>query len=164
MRRGIVWTFFSASIFSPFFLPVSETARYRLNKSLKGPLTPPPPPKKKKKKKKKNTQLKKTKPNPVVSTLVYSCYHIYSKVSKKNTFRSVDSDQTTHFIILDSISPRFVFELNLQNSFPAGSFPRENLVTLFLVSSPQRFFPLNFTRRSTSLHFVNRLCIDHRGG
>ena len=27
---GIVWAFLSSSIFSPFFLPLSETARYRL--------------------------------------------------------------------------------------------------------------------------------------
>ena len=40
--------------------------------------------------------------------------------------RSVDSDLTTHSMILDSISRRFVVVSNLQNSFPAGSFPREN--------------------------------------
>ena len=72
---GLFWTLLSSSIFSPFFLPLSETARYRL-KCLKG---------------------------------------------------------KTGYI--------------------------------FSVSSPQRFlFPLNFTGRSTSLHFVNRPCIDHRGG
>ena len=27
---GVVWTFLSSSIFSPLFLPLSETARYRL--------------------------------------------------------------------------------------------------------------------------------------
>ena len=73
-------------------------------------------------------------------------------------------DLTNHSMILDSISRRFVVVLNLQNSFPAGSFPRKTGYT-FSVSSPQRFlFPLNFTGRSTSLHFVNRPCIDHRGG
>ena len=44
----------------------------------------------------------------------------------KNAFGSVDSDLTTHSMILDSISGRFVVVLNLQNSFPAGSFPRKN--------------------------------------
>ena len=86
------------------------------------------------------------------------------KFRTKNAFRSVDSDLTTHSMILDSISRRFVVVLNLQNSFPAGSLPRKNWLH-FSVSSPQRFlFPLNFTGRSTSLHFVNRPCIDHRGG
>ena len=37
----------------------------------------------------------------------------------------IDSDLTTHSTILDSISRHFVVR-NLQNSFPAGSFPREN--------------------------------------
>ena len=31
----------------------------------------------------------------------------------KNAFRSVDSDLTTHSMILDSASPRFVVVLNL---------------------------------------------------
>ena len=53
------------------------------------------------------------------------------KFRTRNAFRSVDSDLTTHSMILDSISRRFVVVLNLQNSFPAGSFPREKLVTLF---------------------------------
>ena len=46
-------------------------------------------------------------PNPVVSdmrTPVYSCYHVYSKVSDKNACRSKDSDLTTNSTILDSIS------------------------------------------------------------
>ena len=47
------------------------------------------------------------------------------KFRTKNAFRSVDSDLTTHSMILDSISRRFVVALNLQNSFPAGSFPRD---------------------------------------
>ena len=78
------------------------------------------------------------------------------KFRTKNAFRSVDSDLTTHSMILDSISRRLVVVLNLQNSFPAGSFPRENWLHFFSVSSPQRFlFLLNFTGRSTSVHFVN---------
>ena len=86
------------------------------------------------------------------------------KLRTKNAFRSADSDLTTHSMILDSNSRHFVVVLNLQNSFLAGSFPRKTGYT-FSVSSPQRFlFPLNFTGRSTSLHFVNRPCIDHRGG
>ena len=35
---GVVWTFFLSSVMSLFFLPLSETARYRLKYSLKGPL------------------------------------------------------------------------------------------------------------------------------
>ena len=74
------------------------------------------------------------------------------KFRTKNALRSVDSDLTTHSMILGSISRRFVVVLNLQNSFPAGSFPRETGYTVS-VSSPQRFlFPLNFTGCSTSLH------------
>ena len=49
--------------------------------------------------------------NPVVSgmrTKVYSCYHVYSKVSDKNACRSIDSDMTTHSTNLDSISRHFV--------------------------------------------------------
>ena len=34
---GDVWTFFLSSIFSLFFLPLWETARYRLKYCLKGP-------------------------------------------------------------------------------------------------------------------------------
>ena len=48
-------------------------------------------------------------PNPVVSgmrTPVYSCYHVYSKVSDKNV--EVYSDLTTHSMIPDSHSRRFV--------------------------------------------------------
>ena len=33
---GVVWTFLSSSTFSPFFLPLSETARYRLKYVSKG--------------------------------------------------------------------------------------------------------------------------------
>ena len=87
------------------------------------------------------------------------------KFRTKTAFRSVDSDLTTHSMILDSISRRFVVVLNLQNSFPAGTFPKGKTGYTFSVSSQQRFlFPVNFTGRSTSLHFVNRPCIDHRGG
>ena len=42
----------------------------------------------------------------------------------------IDSDLTTHSTILNSISRRFVV-WNLQNSFPAGSFPRENWIHYF---------------------------------
>ena len=62
------------------------------------------------------------------------------KFRTKNAFRSVDNDLTTHSIILDSISRRFVVVLNLQNSFPAGSFPREKLVTLFQFLLHSAFF------------------------
>ena len=106
-----------------FFLPLSESARYRL----KYVLNPP----------------KNNKTNPVESgmrTQIYGCYHIYSKVSDKNAFRSVDSDLTTHSVILDSISRRFVVVLNLQNSFPAGSFQKGKLVTLFQFLLHSAFF------------------------
>ena len=42
----------------------------------------------------------------------------------------IDSDLTTHSTILDSISRRF-FVCKLQNSFPAGSFSRENWLHFF---------------------------------
>ena len=62
------------------------------------------------------------------------------KFRTKNAFRSVDSDQTTHSMILESISRRFVVVLNLQNSFPAGSFPRENWLHFFSFFSTALFF------------------------
>ena len=37
---GRGWTFFLSSIISHFFLPLWETARYRLKYCLKGPLNP----------------------------------------------------------------------------------------------------------------------------
>ena len=63
-------------------------------------------------------------PNPVVSgmtTPVYSCYQVYSKVSDKNAYRIIDSDLTTHSAILDQF-----YGALLQNSFPKGK-----LITLF---------------------------------
>ena len=84
------------------------------------------------------------------------------KFRTKNVFRSVDSDLTT--MILDSISRRFVVVLNLQNSFPAGSFPRENWLHLFSFFSTALSFSFKFHRAHFSLHFVNRPCIDYRGG
>ena len=50
-------------------------------------------------------------PNPVESgmrTPVYSCYHVYSKVSDKNACRSIDCDLTTHSTILDLVSRHIV--------------------------------------------------------
>ena len=41
--RGVVWTFFLSSIFPLFFLPLWETARYRLKYYPKGPLNPKQP-------------------------------------------------------------------------------------------------------------------------
>ena len=61
--RGGCLDILVSCIFSHFFLPLWETARYRLKYCLKGPLNP-----------KKNNH-----PNPVVSgmrTPVYSCYHV----------------------------------------------------------------------------------------
>ena len=40
---GVVWIFFRSSIISLFFLPLWETARYRLKYCLKGPLNPKQP-------------------------------------------------------------------------------------------------------------------------
>ena len=40
---GVVWTFFLSSISYLFFLPLWETARYRLKYCLKGPLNPKQP-------------------------------------------------------------------------------------------------------------------------
>ena len=40
---GVLWTLFLSSIISPFFLPLRETARYRLKYCLKGPLSPKQP-------------------------------------------------------------------------------------------------------------------------
>ena len=144
---GAVWTFLSSSIFSPFFLPLLETARYRLkyvsNVSICWAVKP------------QNTN----KPNAVVSgmkTPVYGCYHIYSKVSDKNAFRSVDSDLTTHSMILESISRRFVVVLNLQNSFPAGSFPRENWLHFFSFFSTALSFCFKFHRALNLLAFCEQ--------
>ena len=39
----VVWPFFLSSIFSLFFLPLLETAQYRLKYCLKGPLNPKQP-------------------------------------------------------------------------------------------------------------------------
>ena len=50
----------------------------------------------------------------------------------------------THSMILDSISRRLVVVWNLQNSFPAASFPRENWLPVF------SFFS---TALSISFHF-----------
>ena len=85
-----VCTFLLSSIFSLFFLRFWKTGRYRLKYCQKGPLNP-------------------TQPiNQIQSSPVYSCYHVYSKVSDKNACRSRDSDLTTHYAIPDSISRRFV--------------------------------------------------------
>ena len=85
---GVFWTFLLSSIF--FFLRFWETGRYRLKYCQKGPLNPKQP------------------INRIQSSPVYSCYHVYSKVSDKNACRSRDSDLTTHSAISDSISRRFV--------------------------------------------------------
>ena len=73
-----------------FSLPFWETGRYRLKYCQKGPLHPKQP------------------TNQIQSSLVYSCYLVYSKVSDKNACRSRDSDLTTHSAIPNSISRRFV--------------------------------------------------------
>ena len=43
VQVGVVWTFFVSCIFSLFFLPLWETAQYRLKYCLKGPLNPKQP-------------------------------------------------------------------------------------------------------------------------
>ena len=69
---------------------------------------------------------------------------IFTKVSDKNAFRSVDSDLITHSMILNSISRSFVVVLNLQNSFPAGSFSRENWLHFFSFFSTALSFSFRF--------------------
>ena len=86
------------------------------------------------------------------------------KFRTKNVFRSIDNDLTAHSMILDSISRRFVVVLNLQNSFPAGSFSRENWLHFFSFFSTALSFSFKFHRALNLLAFVNRPCIDHRGG
>ena len=77
------------------------------------------------------------------------------KFRTKNAFRSVDSDLTTHSMILDSISRRFVVALNLQNSFPAGSFPRENWLH-FQFFSTALSFSFKFHRALNLLAFCEQ--------
>ena len=43
-----------------------------------------------------------------IFSFVYSCCHVYSKVSYKTACGGIDSDLTSHSTILDSISRRFV--------------------------------------------------------
>ena len=72
----------------------------------------------------------------------------------KHAFRSVvDNDLTTHSMILDSISRHFVVVLNLQNSFPAGSFPRENWLHFFSFFSTALSFSFKFHRALNLLAF-----------
>ena len=131
MRVGVVWTFLSSSIFSPVFFPLSETARYRLkyvsNVSICWAVKP-----------------KKTnKPKAVVSgmrTLVCGCYHIYSKVSDKKCVSKCSQWSDYSFYDSGFISRRLVVVLNLQNSFPAGSFPRENWLHFFQFLLHSAFF------------------------
>ena len=82
--------FYSRISFLFFFSVLWETGRYRLKYCQKGPLNPKQP------------------INQIQSSPVYSCYHVYPKVSDKNPCRSRDSDLTTHSAIPDSIARRFV--------------------------------------------------------
>ena len=136
MRVGVIWTFFSRLYFIFSFSLFGR--RYRLKFCLKVP---------------------SIQANPVVSgmrTPVSSCYHVYSKGLDKNVCRSIDSDLTSHSSILDSISQRFVVVWNCRTAFPVVFQGKTGYI--FSVSSLQCFlFPFNFTRRSASLHFVNRL-------
>ena len=78
------------------------------------------------------------------------------KFRTKNAFRSVDSDLTIHSMILDSISRRFVVVLNLQNSFPAGSFQRENWLHFFSFFSAALSFSFKFHRALNFLAFCEQ--------
>ena len=78
------------------------------------------------------------------------------KFRTKNAFRSVDSDLTTHSMILDSISRCFVVVLNLQNSLPAGSFPRENWLHFFSFFSTALSFSFKFHRELNLLAFCEQ--------
>ena len=86
------------------------------------------------------------------------CYHVYSKVSDKNACRCIYR-QWSDYSFHDS---GFNFTMLFQNSFLTGSLSKGKLVTLFPVL--HLLFPLDFTRHWVSLHFVNRLCSDHRNG
>ena len=57
----VVWTFFLSSVFSLFFFPLSETARYKLKYCLKGQLNP----------KESTNQPHET---PKVESVVYKCH------------------------------------------------------------------------------------------
>ena len=78
------------------------------------------------------------------------------KFRTKNAFRSVDSDLTTHSMILDSISRRFVVVLNLQNRHPAGSSPKENWLHFFSFFSIALSFSFKFHRTLNLLAFCEQ--------
>ena len=78
------------------------------------------------------------------------------KFRTEKAFRSVDSDLTTHSMILDSISRRFVVVLDLQKSFPAGSFPRENWLHFFSFFSTALSFSFKFHRALNLLAFCEQ--------
>ena len=78
------------------------------------------------------------------------------KLRTKNAFRSADSDLTTHSMILDSNSRHFVVVLNLQNSFLAGSFPRENWLHFFSFFSTALSFSFKFHRALNLLAFCEQ--------
>ena len=86
---GVCLDIFTLVYLFSFFLRFWETSRYRLKYCQKGPLNPKQP------------------INQIQSSPVYSCYHVYSKVSDKMRL-SRDSDLTTHSVIPDSIARRFV--------------------------------------------------------
>ena len=96
-------------------------------------------------KKKKNEQTKFNREWSMATTI------FTLKFRTKNVFRSVDSDLTTHSMILVSIARRLVVVLKLQNSFPAGSFPRENWLHLFSFFSTALSFSFKF-HRALNLH------------
>ena len=77
------------------------------------------------------------------------------KFRTKNAFRSADSDLTSHSMILDSISRRFVVVLNLQNSFPAGSFQRKNWLHFFSFFTALSFY-FKFHRALNLLAFCEQ--------
>ena len=74
----------------------------------------------------------------------------------KTAFQRVDSDLTSHSMILDSISRRFVVVLNLPNSFPDGSFPRENWLHFFSFFSTALSFSFKFHRALNLLAFCEQ--------
>ena len=78
------------------------------------------------------------------------------KFRTKTAFRSVDSDLTTHSMILDSILRLFVVVLNLQNSFPAGSFPREHWLHFLSFFSTALSFSFKFHRALNLLAFCEQ--------
>ena len=111
MRVGVVCTFFLSSIFSLLFLCLWETARYRLKNCLKGPLNP------------------KQLTNQIQSWVVWEHQSIAAAIFILKFWTKCLSKykRWSDYSFYDSgfSFTTLVVVWNLQNSFPAGSFPKE---------------------------------------